>query len=502
MQRVPADKFLAFDIGASGGRVIAGALADERITLTEIRRFPNYMTRIHGRFHWDVYRLFEELQGGLKDAAGRNEVPLSIGIDTWGVDYGLLDDAGHILDLPYAYRDPRTDGAMAEVFSIIPREKLYERTGIQFLQFNTLFQLYASRRDRLPAIEIARDLLFMPDLLNYLLTGIKVSEYTCASTSQLMDPAARQWDPDLFRAIDVPVGIMQTIVNPGTVVGKLSNAIAKESGLNETDVVAVASHDTASAVAVVPAEDDSFAYVSSGTWSLMGIESASPVISPESLELNFTNEGGVQNTYRILKNIMGLWLLQECQRFWADSGTEFSNEALLSLAMTSKPFKSLIDPDHPSLLNPGNMPKALSKLAENAGEPAMDNPGEFTRCILESLAFRYRQTLDELHRITDRKIRKIHIIGGGSRNIPLCRFTASATGLPVVSGPAEATSLGNIMAQAMARGKVRSLAEIRRILRNSYDFREFLPENCAEWESQYSRFLDVCHRTKTVQTSR
>ncbi|MEJ2108569.1 MAG: rhamnulokinase [Acidobacteriota bacterium] len=496
---MPADKFLAFDIGASGGRAIVGALADERIILNEIRRFPNYMTRIHGRYHWNVYRLFEELQGGLKDAANRDEVPLSIGIDTWGVDYGLLDEAGHILDLPYAYRDPRTDGAMDEVFSIIPKEELYERTGIQFLQFNTLFQLYAARRDKLPIIELARDLLFMPDLLNYLLTGIKVSEFTCASTSQLMNPDTRQWDAELFRAIDVPVGIMQKIVNPGTVVGTLSETIAKESGFNETDIVAVASHDTASAVAAVPAKDDSFAYISSGTWSLMGIESERPVISTESLAMNFTNEGGVQNTYRILKNIMGLWLLQECRRFWADAGTEFSNEALLSLAMTSKPFKSLIDPDHPSLLNPGNMPKALSELAGNAGEPGMDNPGEFTRCILESLAFRYRQTLEELRRTTDRKIRKIHIIGGGSRNIPLCGFTANATGLPVVSGPAEATSLGNIMLQAMARGRVGSLAEIRRILRNSYDFREFPPENCGEWDRQYSRFLEVCHRTKIIQ---
>jgi rhamnulokinase len=497
LPRTQTDKFLAFDIGASAGRAIIGALADRRISLKEVRRFENGMLQIHGRCHWNIYRLFEELQGALRDAFKQNEIPLSIGIDTWGVDYGLLDEAGHILEIPYAYRDQRTVGVMDEVFRIIPKEKLYSLTGIQFLQFNTFFQLYAAKREGLPAMKIARDLLFMPDLLNYLLTGLKISEFTCATTSQLMNPMTGQWDPQLFQAIDVPIEIMQRIVHPGNILGRLSDSIAKESGYTGLDVVTVASHDTGSAVAAIPAEDDSFAYISSGTWSLMGIESEFPIISPKSLELNFTNEGGVEGTYRILKNIMGLWLIQECQRFWANSGATFSNAALLSLAMSSKPFKCLIDPDHPSLLNPGNMPEALSELAEKAKEPSMDTPGEFARCIIESLAFRYRQTLEELKQITDKKIRRIHIIGGGSQNIPLCQFTANATGLPVVSGPAEATSLGNVMVQAMARGKVRSLAEIRQILRNSFEFRVFNPLNCSEWENQYSRFLDVCRRVKT-----
>ena len=496
MPRDQTDKFLAFDIGASGGRAISGALADQSISLKEVRRFPNSMTRIHGRFHWNVYRLFEELQAGLKDAFEQDEMPLSVGIDTWGVDYGLLDGSGRILDLPYAYRDHRTDGVMEEVFGLIPKEELYALTGIQFLHFNTLFQLYAARRDRLPAMKTARDLLFMPDLLNYLLTGVKISEFTIATTSQLMNPGTGQWAKRIFQAIDVPVEIMQEIVPPGSILGKLADPAAKKSGLTGADVVAVACHDTGSAIAAIPAEDDSFAYISSGTWSLMGMESPSPFISPKSLELNFTNEGGVEGTWRVLKNIMGLWLLQECRRSWADSGTNYSDEALLSLALSSKPFKSLIDPDHPSLLNPGNMPEALNRLARSAGEPDMDNPAEFARSIFESLAFRYRQTLEELQQITDKKIRRIHIIGGGSRNLPLCRFTADATGLPVVSGPAEATALGNIMVQAMARGRVRSLAEIRRILRNSFAFREFIPENCSEWESQYSRFLDVCRRAE------
>jgi rhamnulokinase len=497
LPRSQKDRYLAFDLGASGGRAMMGLLEDQKISLKEIRRFCNSMTRVHGRCHWDIYRLFEEIQCGLKDAVKQNEMPLSIGIDTWGVDYGLLDAAGHILELPYAYRDHRTDGVMDEVFRIIPREELYSLTGLQFLQFNTLFQLYAAQREKLPSMKMARDLLFMPDLLNYLLTGARFSEFTCATTSQLMNPRTKQWAPQVFEAINVPVDIMQQIVHPGTILGSLTADIARESGLPNTDVVAVASHDTGSAIAAVPAEDDSFAYISSGTWSLMGIESDSPVITPKSLELNFTNEGGVEGTLRILKNIMGLWLVQECRRSWADTGAAFPDEALVSLAVSSRPFKTLVDPDHPSLLNPVNMPEALSGLAERAHEPPMDTPGEYVRCILESLAFRYRQTLEELKQITDKKIRRIHIIGGGSQNLPLCRFTANATGLPVLAGPAEATAVGNIMVQAMARGKIRSLAEIRQVLINSFEFSEFLPEDCSEWDNQYSRFLDVCRKTKS-----
>jgi rhamnulokinase len=497
LPRSQKDRYLAFDLGASGGRAMMGLLEDQKISLKEIRRFCNSMTRVHGRCHWDIYRLFEEIQCGLKDAVKQNEMPLSIGIDTWGVDYGLLDAAGHILELPYAYRDHRTDGVMDEVFRIIPREELYSLTGLQFLQFNTLFQLYAAQREKLPSMKMARDLLFMPDLLNYLLTGARFSEFTCATTSQLMNPRTKQWAPQVFEAINVPVDIMQQIVHPGTILGSLTADIARESGLPNTDVVAVASHDTGSAIAAVPAEDDSFAYISSGTWSLMGIESDSPVITPKSLELNFTNEGGVEGTWRILKNIMGLWLVQECRRSWADTGAAFPDEALVSLAVSSRPFKTLVDPDHPSLLNPVNMPEALSGLAERAHEPPMDTPGEYVRCILESLAFRYRQTLEELKQITDKKIRRIHIIGGGSQNLPLCRFTANATGLPVLAGPAEATAVGNIMVQAMARGKIRSLAEIRQVLINSFEFSEFLPEDCSEWDNQYSRFLDVCRKTKS-----
>lgn len=488
------NKYLAFDIGASSGRAVMGCMRDNVISLKEIYRFPNFMTIVHGRYHWDVFRLFEEIKKGIKDAAIRKEIPLSIGIDTWGVDYGLLDEAGHILELPYAYRDHRTDGTMDEFFEIIPKEELYELTGIQFLQFNTLFQLYAAKKDKLPTINIAKDLLFIPDLLNYLVSGGKNSEFSIATTSQLCNPRTKSWAPEIFDRIDVPIDIMQDIVDPGTVIGELTGEISRETGIKDVSITAVASHDTGSAVAAVPAKDGNFAYISSGTWSLMGIEKKEPIITSKSRDLNFTNEGGVEGTFRILKNIMGLWLLQECKRVWANTGAEYAYDELSRMAAASKSFKCLIDPDHHSLLNPGNMAKTMSNLIYKAGEPVPDNPGEFARCIFESLAFRYRQTLDELKQISDKSIQRIHIIGGGSLNEVLCQFAANATGLPVISGPAEGTVLGNIMVQAMAQGNVNSLGDIRSVISNSFECREYIPENIAEWQNNYTRFLEICEK--------
>ena len=489
-------KFLAVDIGASGGRTILGSYADDIVSLREISRFPNGMTAIHGRYHWDIFHIFENIKTGIKDAFNQNEIPESVGIDTWGVDYGLLDKAGHILELPYAYRDHRTDGIMKEFFKILPKEKLYELTGIQFLQFNTIFQLYAAVRDKLPIMDIAEDLLFIPDLLNYLLSGVKKSEFTFATTSQMFNPKTGTWAPEIFKNTGIKMEIMQDIVKPGTIIGRLTKDIMGDTGMPEADVIAVASHDTGSAIAAIPAVDENFAYISSGTWSLMGIESIEPIISAKSPEYNFTNEGGVDGTFRVLKNIMGLWLLQECRRIWAQSGKNYEYPELIKMAASARPFKTLIDPDHSSLLNPENMPNALSALAGRAKQPAPENAGEFARCIFESLAFRYRQTLEELKQVSGKDIRRIHIIGGGSQNELLCRFTANATGLPVTAGPAEGTSLGNIMVQAMAKGLVTSLTEIRRVITRSFEFREYFPENTAEWNENYSRFQDVCSRLK------
>lgn len=490
------NKFLAFDIGASSGRAIIGHLNNNIISLKETYRFFNGMTMIHGRYHWDIFRIFEEIKNGIKETVAQNEITASIGIDTWGVDYGLLDAAGHILGLPYAYRDHRTDAAMDEVFKIISKKDLYNLTGLQFLQFNTIFQLHAAIRDGLPIMGIAKDLLFIPDLLNYLLTGIKKSEFSFATTSQLYNPRTKEWSPEIFDRLGLSIGVMQEIVNPGTLIGMLTEEISRETGMSPVPVIAVASHDTGSAIASIPAEDEDFAYISSGTWSLMGIESKVPIISLKSLAFNFTNEGGVEGTFRVLKNIMGLWLIQECKRLWADAGVDLSYPALMRMALSSKPFKTLIDPDHVSLLNPRNMPEALSGLARTAMEPEMKDPADFSRCIFESLAFRYRQTLEELKQISDKKIRRIHIIGGGSQNELLCQFAANATGLPVIAGPAEGTALGNIMVQAMAQGKIESLSEIRQIIRKSFEFTEYIPENISEWNNNYSRFLDVCNRMK------
>jgi rhamnulokinase len=336
----------------------------------------------------------------------------------------------------------------------------------------------------------------MPDLLNYYLSGSKFSEFTFATTSQLLNPETGQWAPEIFHGIQVPMEIMQTIVQPGTVLGELHQDISKETGFPIVQVTAVASHDTASAIAAIPAENDSFAYISSGTWSLMGVESKTPVISSKSLEFNLSNEGGVEGTYRVLKNIMGLWLLQECQRCWSEPVLPLTS--ILSLALSARPFQVLVNPDHPSLLNPSNMPEALLRLAERTGQPEMHTPGEFARCIFESLAFRYRQTLEELRQVADKKIERIHIIGGGSQNEVLCQFAACATGLPVIAGPAEGTALGNVMVQAMSQGSIRSLAEIRHIIRNSFEFRKFYPTNCSEWDRHYSRFLEIGHHSSDL----
>ena len=485
---------LAFDIGASSGRGIIGNLENNIISLKEINRFPNSMLHVEGSYHWDIFGILGEIKKGIRKAVSQNEIPLSIGIDTWGVDYGLLDDSGKIMGLPYAYRDHRTDNAMEEVFRLIPKERLYRLTGIQFMQFNTIFQLYSALRDTPHIIEKAKDLLFIPDLLNYFLSGTKKTEFSFATTSQLYNPEIRKWDQEIFKAIGVPSEIMRDIVDPGTVTGMLSEEIQEETGMPCVDIIAVASHDTGSAIAAVPAEDANFAYISSGTWSLMGIEISEPVISAESLKYNFTNEGGVENSFRLLKNIMGLWLIQECRRSWANSGKDYSDDELVEMALASKAFKTLIDPDHSSLLNPENMLEAVAHFVKESGEPELKNPGEFSRCIFESLAFRYRRTLDEIRQISEKKIERIHIIGGGSQNELLCQFTANATGLSVISGPVEGTALGNIMVQAMARGKVESLAQIRGVIRNSFDFKEYTPENMAEWNNTYSRFLEVSDR--------
>ncbi|MFZ2055299.1 MAG: rhamnulokinase family protein [Candidatus Aminicenantales bacterium] len=483
--------FLAFDLGAESGRTVLGRLSERRIQTRELTRFPNAPVHVLGHQHWNVYGLFEEIKKGIKAGLAEAGKQLeSLAVDTWGVDFGLLAGDGTILGLPYAYRDDRTEGAMEGFFKRMPRKDIYERTGIQFLPFNSLFQLFATARDSPTLLERAESLLFMPDIFTFLLTGEKTSEFTIASTSQVLDPRLRTWDETILSALGLSSRIMPDVLAPGTVIGTLLPSVSEDTGLQDTQVIATASHDTAAAVAAIPASGENWAYVSSGTWSLMGVELPSPLIAPQTLAANFTNEGGVAGTIRFLKNIAGLWLLRQCRKEWSRS-MELSYDELIRMAGEAPPFKVFVDPDCPDFLNPQSMPEAIRKFCLRIGQVPPLSPAETVRCILESLALKYRQTLDQVRLLTGRAIERLHVIGGGSRNELLCQFTADATNLTVLAGPAEATATGNIMVQALALGYVGSLSEIRAIVRNSVKVKTFEPAGRADWDRAYERFRYV-----------
>ncbi len=485
-------KFLAIDIGAESGRGILGTLDNNKLLLKEVSRFPNGMLTIHGHYHWNIFRLYQAIKDSLKTCTTETHFkPESIGIDTWGVDYALLAEDETILSIPYAYRDPRTDNMMEEVFKLIPRKRIYELTGIQFMQFNTIFQLYAMKKANSPLLDIASDLLFIPDIIHYLLTGIKRSEFTFATTSQLYNPNKNDWEKELFDAIGINKDIMCEIIQPGEVIGELTGMVGKETGLPGLPVTSIASHDTGSAVVGVPGEGENFAYISSGTWSLMGVENKKPNNSEKAFKYNFTNEGGVDGTYRFLKNIMGLWLLQECKRSWEKQGNNYSYGELVEMAEEVPSFKIMIDPDCPDFINPTDMPEAIINYCKKTNQQAPGNPAEFTRCICDSLAFKYRMVFDQLKEVTGRPLDRINIIGGGTKNKLLCQLTANATGVPVVTGPEEATAIGNIMVQAMAMGYVSSLSEIRAVIRNSFDLKTYEPKDIEQWDRQYQRFFEI-----------
>jgi rhamnulokinase len=449
------------------------------------------MVRIRDHLHWNVIHLFEQVLNTLKACASQQaDTPESIGLDTWGVDFGLLAADGSLLGFPVCYRDGRTEGAIEGFLERVPRQRVYELTGLQFLPLNTLYQLYAMVRDGSPLLGVASALLFMPDLFNYLLTGEKKAEFTIASTSQLYDPRRREWAGELFDALGIPQAIMQDIVPPGTVLGALDEEVARSAGSAAIPVVATASHDTASAVAAVPAEGREWAYISSGTWSLMGVESEVPIITGDSLDFNFTNEGGIGGTFRVLKNIAGLWLLEQCRRAWEED-RQYTYEQLVEMAEACS-FESLIDPDDADFLSPPDMPEAIRGFCRRSGQPEPNGPGEFVRCILVSLALKYRLVLDQLRRIYSHPMSRIHVIGGGARNELLCQLTADATGLPVVAGPAEATAIGNLLVQAMALGHVGSHEELREIVRASFPVGHYEPRPAAKWNSLYQRFRELC----------
>jgi rhamnulokinase len=483
--------FLAFDLGAESGRALLGTLDGRRLSVREIRRFPNTPLSRSGHIHWDVPALYEEIKATLRDAAARVPSELSgIGVDTWGVDFGLLDRDGGLIGLPYCYRDSRNLGAMEDYFKLVPPQALYAATGIQFMPFNSLFQIYAMVRERSHELDAAADLLFMPDLFNFLLTGRKAAEATIASTSQILDPRSRSWIPGLFQAMGLSKEILQPVVEPGTVLGPLSAGVAAETGLAGVPVIATASHDTAAAVAAVPALGEDWAYISSGTWSLVGTEESAPIMTPEALEFNLTNEGGIGGTVRFLKNVTGLWLVQGCRRSWEKDGP-LTYEELARAAAEAPPFQALIDPDSPIFLNPPDMPEAIREYCRKTGQKPPDSRASMVRSVLESLALKSRLVIDRLRSIRGRPVRAVHVIGGGSRNDLLCRFTAEAVGLPVLAGPAEATAIGNILVQAMATGLLAAPADIRSVVRGSIEIRAYEPGGATTWREAYGRFLEV-----------
>lgn len=485
--------FLAFDLGATSGRSVLMTIENGKFEIREITRFPNAVMELHGKYYWDIFALFKALKQGLAACAKENIRLDSIGIDTWGVDFAYLGKDGTVLGLPRAYRDPYTCGMPEKYFQHVSREEVYRLTGIQIMDFNSLYQLYAARQEGYAPLNGAHEILFMPDLLSYLLTGRRVCEYTDASTSQLLNPVTKQFEPSLLEAAGVSASLLRPLVMPGTYIGELTDALAEETGAGKVPVVAVAGHDTASAVVAVPAADRNFAYLSSGTWSLMGIEVEEPVITDESYRMNFTNEGGIEGTTRFLKNITGMWLLEQCRKEWEKAGRSYSYPQIVAMAEAAEPFRCFVNPDHPSFANPPSMLQAIASYCEATGQQPPESDAQVVRCIFESLALRYNEVIGMLKAVAPFPIEKLHVIGGGSKNNLLNRFTANAIGLPVVAGPSEATAIGNGMVQARSAGLVSSRWEMRKLIAGSIQTETFLPQDSEAWQKAYGRYHIINH---------
>ena len=477
--------YLACDLGAESGRLMLGTLAGSRLTLEEIHRFPNVPIKAGGSLQWDILSLFEELKAGLRKAGSRRIPIASISTDSWGVDYALFDHNRSLISPTFHYRDARTARGVDNVRARIDWPTIFEETGIQFMPLNTLYQLAAEKPERLAG---AGCLLMIADAFNDLLCGEAKIEESNASTTQLYNPRTRQWSNKLISALGLPRNIFPPIVPSGTRLGRLRQELASASGLEAIEVIASCSHDTGAAVAGTPASGENWAYVSSGTWSLMGVELASPILTETCRELNFTNEIGFGGSVRLLKNIIGLWLVQECRRHWADRGHEYDYAALTRLAMEAPPFVSLINPADPRFIPPGDMPDKIAGFCHETSQPAPESPGAYIRCALESLALLYRRTMGQLESLMGRKMDCLHIVGGGSRNAPLNQFAANALQIPVLAGPIEATAAGNILIQAIALGHLPSLAAAREVVRNSFETALVTPGNAADWEAPYRRF--------------
>ncbi|XID94057.1 rhamnulokinase family protein [Paenibacillaceae bacterium WGS1546] len=485
---------LAFDMGASSGRALVGKLAPVRdgrrkLEVAEVHRFPNHAIQVGKRLHWDTLRLLHEMKKGIRLAFQQGYEPATFGIDTWGVDFGLLDANGELIGNPYHYRDPHTEGMIEEVGNLIGPQALFEQSGLQFMPFNTLYQLYAMKKAASPKLEIAKTLLLTPDLLVYLLTGIRSCEFTMATTTQLFHPAKQAWNAELMERLGIPADLFLEPVSPGTILGPLSPEVADELGVPAIRAVSVGTHDTESAIAAVPAGDEPFAYLVCGTWSLLGTEMSGPLLSPETMELEFSNEGGVGGTYQLLKNIMGLWLLQECKREWDEEGNEIGFPELVRLAGQAEPFRSLVHPDNPRFFSPGGMAGKIRSFCAETNQPIPQSEGEIARCILESLALRYRQALEQAEKLTGRVYGGLHMVGGGIRNELLCRWTAEAIGKPVWAGPVEASAIGNMLMQLVALGECKDLREARELVAASFPIDVYEPKANAGWTEAYEKFL-------------
>ena len=483
-------RVLAFDFGASSGRAIIGCFDGEKITLEEVHRFSNDPVSVGGTVYWDVLRLFYEIKQGIIKArmAGGFD---SIGIDTWGVDFGLIDAEGKLMENPIHYRDARTVGMVDEAFKTMPREKIYGITGIQFMELNTLFQLISLKKNRPWMLERADKMLFMPDLFAYMLTGKMCAEYSIASTSQIIDLKTKSWSKELLEAFGIKEDIFAPLVKPGTVLGMLTPEICEECGVDPVPVISVCGHDTQSAITSVPCEDGKFAFLSSCTWSLFVTGLEKPIVNETSLNINITNEGGFDDTVGFLKNIIGLWLIQESRRQWQRQGEDYSYADLEKLALAAEPFKCFIDPDAPEFVPHGNIPKRVQEFCEKTGQYVPQTVGEIMRCIYESLAMKYKLTFEKLCECTERDYPVIHVIGGGTKDTLLCQLTANSCNRTVKAGPIEATVMGNVAVQLMSDNSVADISEARKIVANSSELKTYIPADVDKWEEAYAYFLKI-----------
>jgi rhamnulokinase len=485
---VERTNYVAVDLGAESGRVMLGSISAGKFTLEEAHRFSNGPIECDGSLRWNFDHLLSEVKTGIGKAVRKAQGDVrGVGVDTWGVDFGLIDSDGKLIEAPYHYRDSRTNGMMEKAFEAMPKRDIYQHSGIQFMQLNSIYQLLAMRRANSEALSRTSKLIFMADLFSYFLCGKVFGEYTLASTSQMMDMQTGQWSEAIFERLSLPMEIMPPIVMPGTIVGSITDRVVKEIGCAKIPMIAVGSHDTASAVLGVPAASDKWAYLSSGTWSLMGVELPKAIVNDKTFEHQFTNEGGIEHTIRLLKNIMGLWLVQECKRQWQREGQDLSYSQLTQMASEAKPFFGYVDCDWRDFLSPGDMPARINKYLSDTGQKPTKDKGEMVRLVLESLALKYRRVLAAIEEIIGHGVDVLHIVGGGIKNELLCQFTADAIGRKVITGPIEATASGNILMQAKATGQIESIEEVRQIIRNSFELREYQPQDSAIWKQKYEQ---------------